>query len=200
MRSTLAPTAALVLAVLLAGCSVEPPPDSESGSGEQDELEPTLPDGESAGEFFDCLIDDWTLDVEAYGADSLLYLKSLDIPVGEFVMTGVGKLTFDGFDGVTTSVALTSKYTLIPDGVVVFDGATSSAYDGQGFWSPGQGDDDTLDFDQWVSTTTAAPDPGEAGPPPIDFTDVQGLAADCQGDKLFLQGPEGQIPSFWNRA
>jgi hypothetical protein len=190
-----------VLAGALAGCSVEPPqPGSEGGSGEQDELEPNFPDGETAGEFFDCLIDDWTLDVEAYGSDSLRYLKDLGIPIGEFTMSGVGKLTFDGFGGVMSSVALTSKYTLIPDGVVVFDGATNSAYDGQGFWSPGQGADDTLDFDDWVSTTTTAPGPGEAGPPPLDFTGIQGLAADCEGDKLYLKGPEGQIPSFWNRA
>ena len=87
----------LAIALLLAGCAMEPPPEERSGSSGQD---PSLGDTP-------CLLGRWYLDVPDYEAQSAAFMRGLGLPLDSYAMSGTQILDINDEPLITISTDLT---------------------------------------------------------------------------------------------
>lgn len=180
-----------VAALALTACA--PPggttPEVDPGSGAG---------GEGSGAEQPCFVGNWALDLDRYATDSELYMTGLGIPIQDFAMTGAGIAQFgsDGAADITIEVVSTGTI-VVPDASIPV--SVPSGYHGAGSWAP-RSESDHFDLVDFSEESTATPTEGGAELPAITFAGPSGVEFACVGDTLFLQGPDGVIPSYWNRA
>ncbi|HTL40713.1 MAG TPA: hypothetical protein VL294_04510 [Pseudolysinimonas sp.] len=147
----------------------------------------------------DCLIGEWLLDVDDYGAQSEAYLTGLGIPITEFAMDGGGILAF-GMDGtVALNIDLTTTGVLVAGDSMVPISAPSH-YGGSGIWSRPDADVDAVDITEWVTPSSAAAADSDVQVPLPDFAADPRVFVQCSGDQLILQGAEAPFGSSWTRT
>jgi hypothetical protein len=183
---TLVPT--LAIALLLAGCAVEPPPgDEPEGSSTQDPES-----GDTA-----CLLGRWHLDVPDYQAQSAAYLTGLGVPLESFAMSGTQILDINDEPLITIST------DLVTDAVVAGQAlSVRSAWAGNGEWTWNTDAPTQLGIADWAWTV----DPGGSDDPETipsaPFFDPESdapITVTCTDTALSLQGGDAPLVGNFTR-
>jgi hypothetical protein len=186
---TTAPLALIALtALLLSGCSAAQPEERGDFGLPPEPAPPSEP----------CIVGVWNLDVGDYEAQSILYINSLEVPMEDFTLTGSQTLsaTADGLFRLDTNITTGGNIT-IPGYLRYYETTTTGFSTAE--WS--EGESGTIDLDNWVDdleTTGDAPEETGLGGG-VGFGSVPNVIADCEGNRLSLQGLELPLVSHWTR-
>lgn len=188
MKTTTASIALCVL--LLAGCT----PTTTNSDEPADST-----GGEIAADEDNCLVGVWDLDLANYREQAQAFLTSMEVPVQDLVMDGSQVLSIGPSGIIQLDTNVTTSGTIVVAG---FTGPVSAHTETveNGDWE--LGDDGTLTISNWTSVSDASTATEGADDVPVgavDFSEIPTIATICNGDSLFLQGPDAPLGSYWNR-
>lgn len=191
MRRRAMKTATVTLALgilLLAGCTPTTPTTSDRSD-----------DDSSGGETMPpCLVGTWDLDVERYQDDTDFYITESGLPIANLDLSGTQVLSFGADGQVTLGTNLTADTTLeVPGASRPMSTTTTNL--GDGGWTLNDDGTVTIDNFSFSETTVSLSDPGAPEFAGCDFTTVPTVDTQCEGDTLFLIGPDAPYGTYWTR-
>lgn len=201
MGRTIRRVSALVTAVaasaLLFGCAgadeSAPEPSSDTAAAERSESptqEPMLEENDTG-----CMVGQWALDVDDYGAQSTEWIVSLGVPLDHLTLSGSQTLTITHeLFGIGTDMHADASVMGQPI-------ATTTQYAGSGeWWWDGEGSP-TITITDWAYTVDPPwTDPAAPAPPPLfDPAGGEPIITDCDGDSLSLRGADAPLTGNFTR-
>lgn len=172
--------------LMLSGCT--PPASTPSGSDD------SVSSGGDATS--PCFVGQWDLDLTHYQDDAAFFAAETGVPISSLTITGNQTLSISA-DGQITLGTNLSSVTVVTG---VADPLTSTSTNlGLGSWtSPDEGTLTISDFSFSESTvrTSIEGAPVFSG---CDFTEVPRADIQCEGDTLFIIGPDAPYGTYWTR-
>jgi len=177
----------LAIALLLAGCAADPPPEERSGSSGQD---PSLGDTP-------CLLGRWYLDVPDYEAQSAAFMRGLGLPLDSYAMSGTQILDINDEPLINISTDLTIDAVFYGQPVSVANGSA-----GYGEWTWLSDAQTQLSIADWVWTVDPSGSTDPEAPPSAPFFDPESDGAinvTCTETTLSLQGVDAPMVGNFTR-